>query len=283
MSLGRSSGGKEASVADLLARKRYGKAIEILRAQFRDGVRDPRMRLQLADVLVLAGRPGEALPILNGLADEFASAGLAARAVAVQKKLEALTPHARDAARRLASGIRRRMAAPGPPQDAADESGRSSAVTALEDGFEERFPEPPEDAAEDVEASKPDGPSSPAASPLWSELSERELEAVIERFRLVSFEPDDVVVSGSQRGDSAFVVATGTLHVCVRRDGHNVVLREIGEGACFGQLAALAGLPRPASVTAASHCELLELDRSACAAIAAAHPRVRDVLERACS
>src|SRR5512141_329108 len=101
MALAWFSGQKE-SLADLIARKRYGKAIEVLREQFSDGVRDPRMRLQLADVLVLAGRAREAAPILSALADEFAREGYAAKAIAVLKKVEKIAPGRADVERRLA-------------------------------------------------------------------------------------------------------------------------------------------------------------------------------------
>jgi CRP-like cAMP-binding protein len=61
--------------------------------------------------------------------------------------------------------------------------------------------------------------------------------------------------------------------------GHNVVLCPLGEGAFFGEIATLSGRPRSATVTAASRCELLELDQPALEAILKVHPRVRDVLE----
>jgi CRP-like cAMP-binding protein len=42
----------------------------------------------------------------------------------------------------------------------------------------------------------------------------------------------------------------------------------------------LTGKPRTATLTAASRCEVLELDRAALDAITAKHPRVREVLKR---
>ena len=61
--------------------------------------------------------------------------------------------------------------------------------------------------------------------------------------------------------------------------GRNVALCPLGEGAFFGEIATLSGRPRSATVTAASRCELLELDKPALEAILELHPRVRDVLE----
>ena len=79
--------GRRASVDVLIARRRYDKAIGQLRADLSAGRSDPRLRLQLSDVLVLAGKGEEAVPILLGLADEFARDGFAAKAISVLKKL----------------------------------------------------------------------------------------------------------------------------------------------------------------------------------------------------
>ena len=61
----------------------------------------------------------------------------------------------------------------------------------------------------------------------------------------------------------------------------NVGLCELGEGSFFGEISTLSGRPRTATVTAAAHCELLMLDRTALDALTGAHPHVRAVLEQA--
>ena len=91
------SGGKGHSVEELIARKKYAQAVEALRAQFKAGSRDPRLRLQLADVLTLAGKGKEAIPILLGLADEFALEGFDAKAISVLKKVQKIDPGRKDA------------------------------------------------------------------------------------------------------------------------------------------------------------------------------------------
>ena len=94
----RGSGG---SVADLIARRKYARAIETLRAQFEVKSPDAKTRLQLADLLVLAGRVQEAIPILIGLADEFSLDGFVAKAVAILKRVEKLDPGRPDVEERL--------------------------------------------------------------------------------------------------------------------------------------------------------------------------------------
>jgi hypothetical protein len=93
---------REQELAALIAQKKYARAIELLRAQFQGGAADSRLRMQLADVLVAAGRKHEAVPIFLGLADEFARDGFVAKAIAVLKKLERIEPGRGDVEKRLA-------------------------------------------------------------------------------------------------------------------------------------------------------------------------------------
>jgi cGMP-dependent protein kinase 2 len=60
--------------------------------------------------------------------------------------------------------------------------------------------------------------------------------------------------------------------------GHPVLVRELGEGSFFGEIALLTGAPRSGTVTAGSRSELLELDRSTLDAIVATHPRVGEAI-----
>jgi hypothetical protein len=91
-----------ASLAELVAKKKYAKAIELIRDDLKKRRREPRLRLQLADLLVLAGRPKEATPILMELADDFALSGSAAKAIVVLKKAQALGPGLPEVEERLA-------------------------------------------------------------------------------------------------------------------------------------------------------------------------------------
>jgi hypothetical protein len=124
-------GAKQESLGELIARKKYGRALDVLRTQFRGGARDPRLRMQLADVLVLAGRPKEAAPILVGLADEYAREGFAAKAIAVLKKLQKIAPGQPEVEARLAELLHARMGARVAPAAAPEPAG------GLEIGMEE--------------------------------------------------------------------------------------------------------------------------------------------------
>ncbi len=99
------SGGQ--SLQELIASKKWDKAVERLRAEIKNAPRDPRTRMQLADVLIDAGRGKDAVPILLKLAQEFGTEGSAPRAIAVLKKIERIQPGRSDVQRALAALIKK--------------------------------------------------------------------------------------------------------------------------------------------------------------------------------
>ena len=62
-------------IQDLIAKKNYPKAIDAINAELKKRPRDPRLRMQQADTLILANRNREAIPILMSLADDQAKEG----------------------------------------------------------------------------------------------------------------------------------------------------------------------------------------------------------------
>src|SRR5436190_172267 len=96
---------KDEDVIALITRKDYGRAIELLKRQLQKGRPDPRLRLQLADLLVLARKEREAVALLGPLADEYAHDGFAAKAISVLKKIQKIEPGRRDVEEKLAALI----------------------------------------------------------------------------------------------------------------------------------------------------------------------------------
>jgi hypothetical protein len=360
-------------VGALIARRKYARAIEVLREEISFGARDPRVRMQLADVLATAGRGSEAVPILIGLADDFANEGAGAKAIAILKKIQRLAPQRDDISRRLAKLIREkdkglrssarmravkggpggfsgpvyatsvasapiasdteriraarqaswvpdtgpgaqdlppgveppleppssRPAPPPPPRTVEPAPGAGPAAEPGDELIEvsmEEFqgqvidtitdvlsqPAPPPSGSEpELEIQEEAAPEDVAESPLFSSFSPEELEAVIAGLELLSFEPGDVIVLEGDPGDSLFVVTTGVVKAFLREPGPSPprLARLLGEGDFFGEVSILSGRPRTATVTAATHCELLELDRATLDEITATHPNVRAVLE----
>jgi hypothetical protein len=96
---------KEEDVVSLIAAKKYARAVEVLRAQLQRRGANPSIRMQLADVLILADKRKEAIALLLPLADQFATEGFAAKAVSVLKKVQKIDPGRRDVESRLAKLI----------------------------------------------------------------------------------------------------------------------------------------------------------------------------------
>jgi hypothetical protein len=100
---------KEEDVVSLIAAKKYARAVEILKAQLQKKGANPSLRMQLADVLILADKKQEAVALLLPLADQYARDGFAAKAVSVLKKVQKVDPGRKDVEERLARQIEERQ------------------------------------------------------------------------------------------------------------------------------------------------------------------------------
>ena len=303
MVLGWLSGSKGASVSDLINRRQYNKALDLLWAELKQGSRSSRLRLQIADVLVLAGRGREAVPLLTALSDEFARDGFAAKAIAVLKKAERIRPGDNAVERRLAGLIQQKEEAEELTitptgsfnvaqfdiEEIQDEPAAASGAIALEltaeaeqgvrDGLLNVLHEALEEASQE-QPSPEQTNADPLASPLFSDFSQEELVAVIRGLKLLSFRPGDIIISQGEAGDSLFVLSSGRVRAWVRNgQGRHEQVREMAEGAFFGEISILSGSPRSATITACTACELLELDRKTLDEITRTHPRVLFVLQ----
>jgi CRP-like cAMP-binding protein len=149
---------RSATVDDLVARRRYGKAVEALRAEFGDRQPTAAERLRLADLLVLANRGSEAIPILLGVADEQARFGFTEKALEALRRAREVEPGRPDVGRRIAK-LKKAAAAPAAEKPATD-SGTPDWGAALDQAFTDPSASP---AASDGTAPLPgEEPSAPA-------------------------------------------------------------------------------------------------------------------------
>jgi hypothetical protein len=333
-------GSKDADA--LIARRKYPQAIEALRQLLERHGGDLRLRMKLADALVLAGREREAAPVLLELADALAAEGQAAKSIALLKKVQRIDPGRADVELKLADLIKTKdrrtrgwdpqgdkavgyeppswaastfspeqFAAPRTysaderiaaargaswvpstrQEEASSPAAETEPITVEEveiqilDVIQDALQRPAAAAAPAGPLPAP-GPSASAApafvdTPLFSGFSRDELVAVIRGLRLLTFEPGDIVLTEGDRGDSLFVITTGTVKTFVRdtTQGGQLLMRRLKEGDFFGEISVLSGKARSATVTAATHCELLELERATLDQITTSYPHVRQVLE----
>jgi hypothetical protein len=331
-------------ISELIARRKYSKAAAAIREQLQQGNLDPRLRMQLGDVLIMAGRSDEAVPILMEVADELASQGEAAKAIALLKKIQREDPSTHVESR-LAKLIKERNK-PRPkvagyaPREGFDAAGYEPAgVVFGEEELEARAmpseeerieavrgaswvpsthqeepaeppliqlpPEPevepsaeaaqgqildavqdvfqtpaPGAAAEEVAAAE-EAPSEVIETPLFKGFSQEELVAVMQGLELLTCQPGDIIITEGEIGDSLFILTTGTVKTFVKNPGTpgQRLVRKMSDGAFFGEISILSGKPRTATVTAATPCELLELDRATLDGITRTHPHILQVLE----
>jgi hypothetical protein len=97
-----------------------------------------------------------------------------------------------------------------------------------------------------------------------------------------SFPAGAIVVTEGDPGDTVFLIASGSVRILVvGGHGRALEIRRLDAGDFFGEVAALSGQPRTATVVATTDCELLEIDYCALERLVEARPAARPVLEGA--
>ena len=292
--------GWSTDVDRLIAKKSYEQAIAILRQEVESKPTSLHHRQKLADVLALAGRSREAGKTLLNIVDTLSESGFWAQAIAVLKKVERIDPKRPDVAMLLADVMaerdKERAKAFRPKVSnrfaaiaaaAADEEARQSRAAVAGS-------QPPVDVTEilvDLDPSLGEtGAEVPAdrlqsiqGSPLFSGLDAPEILAVIRGLRLRSYAPGDIIVTEGECRRSMFLIASGRVRVFVRRDdGSSAPVRELAVGEFFGEISMVQDTARTATATAATPCELLELDRDDFCTLASQHPQVGTVVVEFC-
>lgn len=163
------------NVRDLIARRNFPKAIEALKAELQRRRGDERLRVQLADVMAMAGRPKEAVEILNSLADDLALEGQAGKAISALKKIQKIEGGREDIEEKLSYLIKHQS------RPAFDPWSRSrQKIEAAPAPYETPRPPPPpqfgmEEIKDEPAALTVAGPAEPAAGAEAAEPSLQEL------------------------------------------------------------------------------------------------------------
>lgn len=95
---------------------------------------------------------------------------------------------------------------------------------------------------------------------LFAQLSAEDLEGLVEKSSLRQFPTGTVVCREGEYGDTSFAILEGTAEVSINTARYkNLILALLGEGNIFGEMAALSGYPRSATVAAKDDLYLLEI------------------------
>jgi CRP-like cAMP-binding protein len=281
------------SVDELVAAGQYARAAAVLRAETQARPATVSERLRLADLLVLADRRRDAVPILLAVADELARYGMDERALEALRRADAIEPgHAavRQRFESMAQAARARLAA----AEATARGLDAKTDPAIESppvrpaGLTDGAPEGT--LAVDREllafahelAQRPGKGRELLAAQLFSGIQHyllRRTQAGLHRRRHPA---GAIVVSEGDPGDSIFLLAKGSVRVLViGGHGRALEIRRLDAPDFFGEVAALSGLPRSATVVAVTQCELLEIDRWALERLVEARPAAKSILEGA--
>jgi CRP/FNR family cyclic AMP-dependent transcriptional regulator len=101
-----------------------------------------------------------------------------------------------------------------------------------------------------------------AAVPFFGDLSEKELEGLMQVARTQCLAPRRELFHKGDAGTEVYVVIRGSLKaLTTSEEGDDVVFSILGPGEVFGEIAFLGNTLRTATVTALTDCELLAIDR----------------------
>lgn len=271
---------KSHDVGALIARKQYRRAIQILEARLKKEPDSVHLRQLYSDALWYDGRKQEAIDVLGSLVDEFADSGFVTKGIAVLKKIQRIDPEHPEAASRMSRLIQVREAQSGLIERPTarqlaeadvkpDRGGPPPAATTSETLLSELWFEEAAEEREDFQW-----------SPLFKDFSKHELATFLGNLRLLVKKSGSIVYSQGQAGDSLFVLSSGQVRVYERLNDHShEQLKVLHEGSVFGKTSVLTGGPRRHTVTAASECELLELDKATFDDIVLHHPKVRQIFQ----
>ena len=100
------------------------------------------------------------------------------------------------------------------------------------------------------------------AVPLFSELSDSELDLILRSSRVVSYPKENVVFNEGDSGDSFFVVLSGRVRVVLLgKNGQELILAILERSSFFGEMALLDAAPRSATVITLAKTEFIRVSR----------------------
>jgi CRP-like cAMP-binding protein len=110
-------------------------------------------------------------------------------------------------------------------------------------------------------------------------LSRDELKAVARDVKRTRFTHGEVLMRQNEEGESFYVLVRGKVQGSITNsDAARPIEFELQPGALFGEMSLLTGLPRSATMTAVTNCELLEFDRGAFAHLLSLREEIPRVL-----
>lgn len=225
--------------------------------------KDPRIVLRIGDIYRKLGKNDDAVDAYKQAINIFISQGFVTKAIGVCKIIMDIDPSQTAVQKKIAELYTKKgIVMEG---EKKDEAPRPAVAK----------PSPAQIPAKAVEEQRVKFPR----TPLFSDLTQDELLAVIGKVKHQMLSPGVFVFQEGERGDSIYIVVSGTLDIIARdKKGNNVTLSTLKEGEFFGEFGFFANAKREASVRATSPASILEIAKSDIDEIIAKHKRVAQVL-----
>lgn len=255
-----------------VAQRDYALALEAIAEEIKKRPDAFNLLLRQAEIMGLAGDRDKAISVYRKLAQHYAEQGFYARAIAVNNKVLRLDPNRQDVTKELAQFIASQQEA---EQAARVKLRRATAAAASQPPA----PAPPEPPAPDPAAQQAE--KERAASHFFAEFPPPALEELLSKTTVRSFAPSEVILREGDPSTSLFLIEEGEVEVqTTDPSGRQLFLATLGAGEFFGEVAALTGKPRTATIVATKAVTVIEIYREDLDQIATQYPEVRTVLRR---
>lgn len=119
-----------------------------------------------------------------------------------------------------------------------------------------------------------------ARSELFGHLSVRDRRMLASYFTFVNQRPGALIIREGERSDTFYAIKKGKVEVFLGSGANPMQLAVLSAGQVFGEVAAVKGTPRTASVRAMTDCELLKMEGADLKEFLAQNQEVRDMLEK---
>jgi serine/threonine protein kinase/CRP-like cAMP-binding protein len=119
-----------------------------------------------------------------------------------------------------------------------------------------------------------------AKNPVFAPLPPNERRLLLGRAQLQKFEDNELIIEEGGDGDAFYFIKQGEVEVFTEKDGIPIFINKLKDGEFFGEMAAVKGTRRTASVRSMSDVEVLAISRVDLEEVLKMQPELRTALEK---